>query len=122
LHIFPGKNVYKDHFNTYNTVIKAPIDTPPMTLTRPVNTAKETLRASGAPMAAFLEVKEAAAAVATVYSEPAKEVTAPAPLVARVTAWPPADVITVATEPPMARRTLIIEYEKSSLVTHMSQW
>ena len=48
---------------------------------------------------------EAAAAVATVYSEPANDVTCPAPLVASVIAWPPLEVITVANDPPIAKGT-----------------
>ena len=48
---------------------------------------------------------EAAAAVATVYSEPANDVTCPAPLVASVIAWPPLEVTTVANDPPMAIET-----------------
>ena len=43
-----------------------------------------------------------ASEVATVYTEPAKDVTSPAPLVASVIAWPPADVTIVATCPPTA--------------------
>lgn len=43
----------------------------------------------------LLETSEPTALVATVYSEPAKEVTTPAPLVANVTASPPAEVTTV---------------------------
>jgi hypothetical protein len=56
----------------------------------------------------------AAAAVATVYSEPAKDVTFPAPLVARVIASPPLEVTTVANDPPMARNNIsqfILDYE-----------
>ena len=37
------------------------------------------------------------------YSEPANDVTSPAPLVARVIASPPLDVTTVANDPPMAK-------------------
>ena len=43
-----------------------------------------------------------AAAVATVYSEPAKLVTTPAPLVASVIAWPPAEVMIVSASPATA--------------------
>lgn len=44
----------------------------------------------------------AAAAVATVKTDPPKEVTSPAPEVARVRAEPPSWVTTVKTEPPIA--------------------
>lgn len=42
--------------------------------------------------------------VATVYTEPPKEVTAPAPLVASVMAFPPSEVITVTKDPPAAKQ------------------
>ena len=47
---------------------------------------------------------EAIAAVATVYCEPAKEVTLPAPLVASVMAAPPTEVTTVTADPPIASK------------------
>ena len=40
-------------------------------------------------------VADATAAVATVYCDPANDVTLPAPDPARVMAWPPTDVTTV---------------------------
>lgn len=52
---------------------------------------------------ARLDAPETAAAVATVYCEPAKLVTVPKASVASVIASPPAEVMTVAATPPMAR-------------------
>lgn len=57
--------------------------TPPTAASRPVRAPLLTLRDAAAPDD---EVTEAAAAVAAVYCEPAKDVTTPAPLVARVMA------------------------------------
>lgn len=51
----------------------------------------------------YVVAAEAISPVATVYCDPAKDVTTPAPLAARVMAWPPAEVTTVAAEPPKAR-------------------
>jgi len=69
------------------------------TLARPVSTELDKPN-EYVPMAAF-DVAEPIAAVATVYCEPAKDVTFPAPLVARVIALPPSEVTTVANDPPM---------------------
>lgn len=59
-----------------------------------------------APVAALAleDVKEAAAAVATVYWDPANEVTAPAPEDAKVMALPPSEVTMVAADPPIAAK------------------
>ena len=54
-----------------------------------------------APLVARLPISP----VAAVYTEPAKVVTTPAPLVASVMASPPAEVMIVASEPPIAIET-----------------
>jgi hypothetical protein len=50
----------------------------------------------------ILDAADSAAAVAIVYSDPANDVTFPAPLVARVIACPPSEVTIVTALPPIA--------------------
>lgn len=78
-----------------------------MTVTSP--TQMEDMERAGPAIAALLLlllVTDATAAVATVYWEPAKEVTAPAPEAARVIAPPPTLVTMVTALPPAAEKKI----------------
>ena len=70
------------------------------TVAKPKTSGEATLRELAALV--VVEVTAAAAAVATVNSEPNTEVTTPAPDVARVKALPPSLVMIVNASPPTA--------------------
>ena len=94
----------------------APNRVPPTTVASTVSTG-EPFRVTGCTFTAALVALKIDSALSsmisavaylvglaiTVYSEPANDVTTPAPLAARVTAGPPTDVTILSATPPMAR-------------------
>ena len=77
-------------YNTTQAPTNTPLNATAKLVRRGADTENECM-----PSAAFDVAAAAAAQVATVYSDPAKLVTTPAPLVASVMASPPAEVTIV---------------------------
>jgi hypothetical protein len=92
-------NVFKYYPVLPQTRVIHPPTSVPMNV---INNAKTGIVIPSIPTLAFDALKLDTAAVAIVYSDPANDVTCPAPLVASVIACPPTEVTTVTALPPIA--------------------